>query len=536
MPQIRYLDQAGHLQTVKLGDGPFLIGRQNTCQVVFIDEMVSREHTRIEPEKGGRYRIRDLGSRNKTIVNGQTVTEALLQPGDFISIGDHVLEFVADATQPQKLGLDFLTPDSRDPEGSDWIKIKTPVTLTPAQVERLSALSADLGMTARPEDIADAGLERLMLHVQAERGFAALRGESKKDIRVITHRGLAPSPTGVRTPVSETFVYNAVLQQVAGRYPQEGRKIDPKAGYAATGLVAPLVFRNTVIGLIYVDRSVAKKAFTRMDLQYVTAAGAHLGARMADASARLAQDASREGTAWLATLRRLQSAMTSPPAKCELIEMACRLFPGQGRCGDFCDVFELDDHRAAVIVVDGGGQGIAGLVQAGAIRAGISTALITGGEDLDLAAVVSTVNRSATRQKTRQLVTCTLVLLDTASAQVTYLNAGGMPPLLLTGPGRLVTLDQPTLLLGIDEDYHYETTTVDVSQQFKLICHTDGLVDAVNAAGDGFGEQRVHEVLLDREAFAAPAEIISRLGDALEAHLSGNPLLDDALVCVLSKE
>ena len=536
MAQLRYLDQAGYPQTINLGEEPFLIGRQNTCQIVFIDDMVSREHTRIDNEKEGRYRIRDLGSRNKTVVNGQVVSETLLQPGDFVRIGEHVLEFVDEGAQHQSLRLDFLTPDRRDPPGSEWIKIKSPITLSPAQIERLSGLSADLGITARPEDVADAALARLMLDTQADRGFAALRGEGKKDLRVIAHRGLTPSPTGARVPVSETFVYNAVLQQVAGRYPKDSAKIDPKAGYAATGLVAPLMFRGTVIGLIYVDRPVAKKPFTKMDLQYTAAAGGHVGARMAEASVRLAQNAPREGSAWLTTLRRLQTAMTASPASGELFDVSCKLFPGQKRCGDFCDVINLDDHRAAVLVVDGGGQGIAGLVQAAAIRSGIATALEAGGEDPDVAAIISALNRSAAHQKTRQLVTCTLVLVDAASAQIAYINAGGMPPLLLTGPGRLVTLDQPALLLGVDEDYPYEATTVDVPQQFKLICHTDGLVDAVNAADEGFGEQRLHDALLERDAFAAPADIISRLGGAMESHLAGNPLLDDALICVVSKE
>ncbi|MCK4661028.1 MAG: SpoIIE family protein phosphatase [Phycisphaerae bacterium] len=536
MAQLRYLDQAGNLQTINLGEGPFLIGRNNTCQLVFIDDMVSREHTRIDHEKGGRYRIRDLGSRNKTHVNGQVVNETLLQPNDFIRIGDHVLEFVDEGALPKKLELDFLTPDRRDPEGSDWIKAKSPLTLTSAQIEQLSGLSADLGITARSEDVADAGLERLMLDVQAERGFVAMRGEGKKDIRVITHRGLAPSPTSSRTPVSETFVYNAILQQVCGRYPADSRKIDPKAGYAATALVAPLLFRGTIVGLIYVDRPATKKPFSKTDLQYTTAAGAHLGRQMANASARLAHNATREGAAWLSTLRRLQTAMATVPRDGTLFDVACKLFPGQGRCGDFCDVLELTEHRTAVIVLDGGGQGIAGLVQAAAIRSGIVTALKTGGEELDIAELMTALNRSLANQRTRQLVTCTLVLLDVASAQVTYINAGGMPPLLLTGPGRLVTLDQPALLLGIDEEYPYESTTVDLTRQFRLICHTDGLVDAVNAADDGFGEQRLHETLLNREAFASPAEIIGRLGDALEAHIAGNPLVDDALVCVLSKD
>jgi len=202
MSQIRYFDQAGNLQTVNIGEGPFVIGRNNTCQITFIDDMVSREHTRIERDSGGGYRIRDLGSRNKTFINGQIINETILQPGDLIRIGDHVLEFLAETGGPQRLSLEFLTPDRQAPEGSDWIKIKTPATLTLPQIERLSGLTADLGLTARPEDIADAALGRLLLDLQADRGFVALRGEGKKDLRPVTHRGLTPSPTGGLTPVS----------------------------------------------------------------------------------------------------------------------------------------------------------------------------------------------------------------------------------------------------------------------------------------------------------------------------------------------
>jgi serine phosphatase RsbU (regulator of sigma subunit) len=199
-------------------------------------------------------------------------------------------------------------------------------------------------------------------------------------------------------------------------------------------------------------------------------------------------------------------------------------------------VIKIDDQRAALLLIDAGGQGIAGLVQASVIRGGVAAALQPAAEVIDLAAIVSALSRLLSRQKVRQLTPATFVLLDLAAAQVTYLNAGGMPPLLLTGRGRLVTLDQPALLLGVDPDYYYEATTVDVPPQFRLVCYTDGLVDAVNAAGEGFGEQRLHDLLLEREVFGAPAEMIGRIGDALEAHTAGHVLLDDALVCVFSKE
>src|SRR5205807_6698288 len=62
------------------------------------DARASRLHARVtterDPQTGfARYRITDLGSTNGTILNGQLITEATLQDGDKIIIGEHLLRF-----------------------------------------------------------------------------------------------------------------------------------------------------------------------------------------------------------------------------------------------------------------------------------------------------------------------------------------------------------------------------------------------------------------------------------------------------------
>ncbi len=76
------------------------IGRQHDNQVVLDDTRVSRYHAQIQH----RYRhwiLRDLGSSLGTIVNGQHITEYVLQPGDVIQIGDTQLIYVKQAVAPQ---------------------------------------------------------------------------------------------------------------------------------------------------------------------------------------------------------------------------------------------------------------------------------------------------------------------------------------------------------------------------------------------------------------------------------------------------
>jgi serine phosphatase RsbU (regulator of sigma subunit)/pSer/pThr/pTyr-binding forkhead associated (FHA) protein len=532
---LRYMDQAGRLQVQRLGHEHFLIGRANTCQVVFIDDAVSREHARLDRDRDGRYRIRDLGSRNKTLVNGQQIAETVLASGDIVRIGDHVLEFFDEEAPRERLALDFLTPDRSDPAGTEWVKIKTPVTLSLEQVEALAGLSWRVGPTSRAEEIAEAALSRLILDLQAERGFIARRGEAKTDLVPVSHRGLALGPGGGRVPVSQTFVFSAVLQQVAGRYPQSANQMDPKAGYAATAVVAPLLHQRDIIGLVYVDRVASKQPFSAMALQQVMASGAAIGGLMADAARRLAAQVDTAEAAWMSAIRRLQASMSVAPSAKAPFEAAHASQPGRFRCGDLCDLIQVDEGKLVMVVLDAGGSGVAGFSQAAAIRAGIRTTVGVTGDVMDLAPMMNELNRVVSGQSQRQLVTCLVAGIDLASGRIAYVNAGGMPPLLLAGPGRLITLDQTALLLGIDPDYNYETSSVDLPPSFRVICHSDGVTDTTNAAGEAFGEQRLHELLLTREVFAEPPTVVQKITEAVSSHSGGHPGGDDATMLVVGK-
>jgi len=67
--------------------GQLTLGRSRACDVALQDDQVSRQHARIELRQG-EIRIRDLGSRNGTRVNGQRITsEVALLDGDRIQLG-----------------------------------------------------------------------------------------------------------------------------------------------------------------------------------------------------------------------------------------------------------------------------------------------------------------------------------------------------------------------------------------------------------------------------------------------------------------
>jgi diguanylate cyclase (GGDEF)-like protein len=80
-------------QRIDVGAQPLVIGRAPECDFQIMERSVSRQHARIWQEPSG-YRIKDLDSTNKTLLNDQPIIEAELKDGDHVSIGSCVLKFM----------------------------------------------------------------------------------------------------------------------------------------------------------------------------------------------------------------------------------------------------------------------------------------------------------------------------------------------------------------------------------------------------------------------------------------------------------
>lgn len=69
-----------------------VLGRATECEIVLGDAAASRRHAQIT-HTAGEFRLKDLGSTNGTAVNGRTIGEHVLSPGDIIQIGQTTFEF-----------------------------------------------------------------------------------------------------------------------------------------------------------------------------------------------------------------------------------------------------------------------------------------------------------------------------------------------------------------------------------------------------------------------------------------------------------
>ena len=78
------------------------LGRHPDNSIQVLDRIVSKEHARITLAPNGRWVVRDAGSLNGTLVNGERIGEAVLNDGDRIQLGNTNFAFAEDNPQAQQ--------------------------------------------------------------------------------------------------------------------------------------------------------------------------------------------------------------------------------------------------------------------------------------------------------------------------------------------------------------------------------------------------------------------------------------------------
>ena len=73
-------------KTVEVPEGTLMVGRAEDSDLIIASTRVSRKHCEIVNHATGLV-IKDKGSGNGTLVNGQKITEQRLAPGDQVRIG-----------------------------------------------------------------------------------------------------------------------------------------------------------------------------------------------------------------------------------------------------------------------------------------------------------------------------------------------------------------------------------------------------------------------------------------------------------------
>jgi two-component system, cell cycle response regulator len=101
IPTLTFLSGPALGKEIPLVHRELTLGRGKDCDIIIPDPLVSREHLRIicrkvvkkEEDPTLQVVLRDLGSKNGTMVNYAPIHQAVLKPGDKIFLGKVILKF-----------------------------------------------------------------------------------------------------------------------------------------------------------------------------------------------------------------------------------------------------------------------------------------------------------------------------------------------------------------------------------------------------------------------------------------------------------
>ncbi len=342
----RLLVLAGPLKdsTIHLADGETTVGREPTNSVVIIDPSVSRHHCLLRLEPDGCFQIKDMDSRNGTVVNGVPVKEQGLRHGDQISIGDSSFLFqleeqLEERTIPNQVEFDEgrLTADTRVIYPRDVVYLQPQRLLE--ELPATSQVAQNLGALLKISRVVHAirDLEELQSQllalifevIPAERGAILLSenaGQEFSSFHARTRQSGQPRQVRVsRTIVSQVMKENVAILGVdvpSGKL----RNVESLADAEVHSLLCvPLTVFQKPIGCIYLDSTRSTSRFSEDHLQ-LTAAVAGLSAVALD-NARRVQWLEQENQRLTLEVTQEQSLIGESPRMKEIYQFLVKVAP-----------------------------------------------------------------------------------------------------------------------------------------------------------------------------------------------------------------
>ena len=206
--------------------------------------------------------------------------------------------------------------------------------------------------------------------------------------------------------------------------------------------------------------------------------------------------------------------------------------------GDYYDAFmrEIDSggvrvSRLLVVVGDVAGKSVPAALLMATFQASLR-ALATA--RTQLIELVTGMNRYACAHSLggRRFTTAFFAEIDPTSRELQYIGAGHNAPILRRTSGAFERLEAGSLPLGIEAETRYEYGTTTLAPGDLLVAFTDGVIEAINAADEDYGESRLLEVLKNAPQEGAQATL-KRVMASVAAFVGPTRQHDDITCLVL---
>ncbi|MGC9334282.1 MAG: PP2C family protein-serine/threonine phosphatase, partial [Anaerolineae bacterium] len=207
--------------------------------------------------------------------------------------------------------------------------------------------------------------------------------------------------------------------------------------------------------------------------------------------------------------------------------------------GDFYDFVPLPPDamegqaggsRMGVVIADVADKGVPAALFMALSRTLVRTMTIDGRPAADAIARANQLIMADARAGL--FVTLFYVVLHPGSGDITFVNAGHMPPLWLqAADGAVKQVRVPGVALGIIEQLEFEQHEASLQPGDTFILYTDGVTEATNEQDEMFGRHRLAETAR-RFRHESAEGLLRRIDEAIAQHVGEVPQFDDLTLVI----
>ncbi|MFQ5628565.1 MAG: SpoIIE family protein phosphatase [bacterium] len=529
--KVRLVDRTGNDNTIYMFAQEYVIGRDQSCEICFDDNAVSRKHARLHFD-GSSFIVEDLKSKNGILVNGEKVKQAKLANLDWIQIGG--------------ASIHFYYPDGDFPEDRIFSNTTEFVQATLLKITR------EIQSKNMLDEVLNTVLDGVMAVTHAKESSLWLPDESGEwETRL--SRNLKTVGEGDRLKQHFKKLCHKIAND--GKYyifHPSGKQVFLDDMHVAVGniyrvLAIPLLSRKkfsfradkrNVLGVIILRTAPSGRKLDHRNIGLLESLASQGVMAIENSLLYTEALAKRKIDNELELAREIQGQLLPR----QVVEVPNTDIAAYSRArnyvgGDYYDFLKVRDETLAIVVSDVTGKGLGAALLMSSLQGSLRAQISYENKPEQIVNNINQLFRESAAEKI--FATFFFCIYDYHSGDLTYLNAGHNPPIVLRKSGGEDLLKSSSPPLGVVEKCPGKERTIRLAPGEVAVLYTDGLTEAMNEDMKQLGFETVRQHIrefVNANKDASAKDILDAILKRVECHVEKQPQHDDLTLLVLKRK